>query len=256
MTGKGTSLIPTGFIICGMGLAFMALGAFIPEDGLIYKGLFSPLIMPMLMGFICFLGGVGIFVKYFDMKSKAKKHNWIGEKLIIQEEPQIVFFFVGAMTLIVALPAFGLGLLYPETGFIYMGIYSELIMALIIGFLFMVVGIVFLCYGIEAILLKRIYKRLKNGGSSFIAAAKCCFEEFEKENVLGEKQGFGRIDISNKVVYKYVDESGIERLTLSLQNYSKKQIEWYKNKGGLSVSCFGKRSVLIDQPPKEEEVEE
>ena len=52
-------------------------------------------------------------------------------------------------------------------------------------------------------------------------------------------------------VYKYLDEKGIERISLSLDSYTEKQIEWFKNKNSISIRCLGKRSVLIDTPPIE-----
>jgi hypothetical protein len=251
MNRKSTVPLSSAFIVLGVGLAFMSLGVFMPADGLIYKGLFSPMIMPILMGFIAFLLGIGMFVKYFEMKIKGKKTNWIGNKLIVQEEPQVAFIFVGSMIFIVSSLAIALGLFYPQEGFIYAGIYSEIIMALIIGSLFMVVSIVFLYFGIESIISKKIYNKLKNDGSMFTTTAKCYFEEFEKQNVIGEKQGFPYINVSDKVVYKYVDEKRVERISLSLDRYTEKQIEWFKNKNSISIRCLGKRSVLIDTPPIE-----
>ena len=231
----------------GVGIVFMGVGIFAPEVGILQAGLFTPMFFFALVGALVL---VAVIIGFFTELTKSKDSaEYNGKtKIYIQNEPGMTSFivmpiaFTGMGSLFAAI-----GLLVPE-GVMEFGMQSELLMFVLIGTVFAFIGLAMFPYAIRHAQADKIYKRLCSDPMSYTTDA-TYFEDTELNEMAQKLSSLAPMVQDMPLSYRYKDEMGVQRIAQTSDTYTKKEHEYFKNKGTFKIRCQGKYSVIISDMP-------
>lgn len=125
----------------------------------------------------------------------------------------------------------------------------------VLGLGLLAIGLIILAYGIlKATKLKK-YKALYNDPNAHLTDAK--FIKAKLSSYSSKSVGVGNLDIPTsinvykKIIYSYVDETGVEHTVKSLLSYTPNQVEYLQNLGTFKVKCSGNLSAVVEEVPNE-----
>ena len=136
-----------------------------------------------------------------------------------------------------------------------LGISKSKVVFGIVGLLFLVVGLAVLAFGILKFIKLKKYKELYNDPNAYVTEAK--FIKAKMSGYSTKSVGVGSIDIPTsinvykKIIYSYVDETGVEQTVKSVLTYTPNQVEHLQKMGTFKVKCKGKQSAIMEEVPNE-----
>ena len=229
----------------GVGAVFMGVGLFAPEVGILQAGIFTPMIFFALVGALVFVAAVvGIFNELRKPKD-ATEYNG-KTKIYVQNEPGMTSFivmpiaFTGMGSLFAAV-----GIFAPD-GIMQLGLQSEFVIFAIFGSVFAFIGLAMFPYAIRHAQADKIYKRLCSDPMSYTTDA-TYFEDTQINEMAEKLASLASMVQDTPLLYKYKDEMGVQRIAQTSDTYTKKEHEYFKNKGTFKIRCQGKYSVIISE---------
>lgn len=239
MADKGSKdIFDTGWFPLSVGVFFALLGLFVPDIGIIHKGLLTPMIL--FVGF----GGLFIFVGITLLKDRKYDHNSTGEQKIIKQSPGDALLLIPASLMFaICATAILCSLFIPEGGIYYYGFDSELVIMFIFGIGFLCVDIVLFVGGFMGISKRILYKKLKLDSTMFTTTATYADDEVFSDELIGDLAAYK----PKPIKYKYIDETGTTRFTTSVQEYSLTERKKFSKMKTFKIRCKGKYSIILNQ---------
>lgn len=234
-------------VALGVGVAFVSIALFAP-GGILESGLFSMMIIFFLLGLLVLVAGVIAICG--TIKEKIFSKNTIGHsttKIVVQAEPDawitlvLGFAFAGMGSLFACV-----GLFVPE-GVMNYGMSSELLIMVVFGGSFALIGIGQFLSGIPHFKASLIYKSLYKNNNSFTTTA-TYFEEPEVESNTNLPQNTSISSHNKPLLYKYQDETGVLRISEDPEKLTEEQRAWFQERGTFTIRCKGKYSVIMEYP--------
>ena len=103
-------------------------------------------------------------------------------------------------------------------------------------------------YAIRHAQADKIYKRLCSDPMAYTTDA-TYFEDTQLEEMAKKLSSLASMIQDTPLLYKYKDEMGVQRIAQTSDTYTKKEHEYFKNKGTFKIRCQGKYSVIISDMP-------
>lgn len=250
MEKKRVKLCPGAemLIPLGVGILFTMIGLFIPDMGVMYAGLFTPLVLFAGLGIIVIIFSiVGIAQEILQIRDNRGNPE---EEIIVQGTGGAFMIIPGAIILLMSSVFVVVAHLVPG-GILDEGMTSELTTFALAGAGFGFIGLSFLITYIIGLKSTFLYRKLKNDPSAFTTKATYESEEKSSSYMRTSNALTGSYELKEYIVYSYRDEFGVKRYAESEKMYNECQKVWFLKKQTFLIKCKGKYSVIIEEPPED-----